>query len=594
MKIEDASEHLIQDRPANGTVIAPALEPGELSVLQVESEDSLEAILAVLGQHERPVLIALPEQSRAFSRTEHFAQLKQAHTSSIVSFVLPRERVAELAPYAHEHGFHFTSSFVKAETAFLQQRYPSNAQSGALSPLLQEPLWTTNPYTPTEQQWSTPLTSNQMQQSAALPRHSQHPGQVLNGQALPSTPLAPAVQKHRTWKKRRFLPLVAIVSLLLIACATILPSLFTQSNATSLTIPPQQNNGLPVSNEVGQLVFTSSGQLDPASDTGLNDIITLNLHDLVALAPGMSYYAWLLSDKTQDTITPILLGQLQVINGQAQLTYQDQKHADLLVSYSRFLVTVQLGNAHPSLPSLDPTTWRYQGGIPDMATPGDEQGYSLLAHMRHLLAQDPTLQHIGLDGGLDIWLYRNTSKLFEWANAARDDWANNDPASIHLMIDRIVEYLDGRNYAWKDLPANTQWLVDPKAGLPGLIDVSSSPETPPSYISHVRLHLAGLINAPGHTQAQQHLAGQIDTVLAQIQTLLQKARGDAAQLAHVDDAHIQSQDALTLLNDLQISISNAYIGTDTTSGSTPGIVWVHNMVSGLTQMSVIKATPSGP
>jgi hypothetical protein len=388
--------------------------------------------------------------------------------------------------------------------------------------------------------------------------------------------------------------LVAVISLALIASATLLPSLFVQTGASSLTIPTRPNNSTPLSNDMGQFSFGSSGQLDPTSSTGLNDIVSLNLHGLTAPPPGTSYYAWLLSDKTQDTVPPILLGQLQVVNGKAQLTYQNQSHTDLLVSYSRFLVTAQASNAQPDLPALDPMTWRYQGSIPDIPTPGDEQGYSLLSHLRHLLAQDPTLQQIGLNGGLGIWLYRNTGKLFEWANAARDDWANNDPTSIRLMVDRIVEYLDGRNYAWKDLPANTPWLVDAKAGLPGLIDISTSPETPPAYISHVRLHLAGLINAPGHIAAQQQLAGQIDAALSQVQTLLQKARGDAVQLVKMDDAHLQRQNALTLLNDLQMVISNAYIGTDTASGPVSGIVWLHNTIGELAQMSVTKATPDGP
>lgn len=601
MKIEDASERLTQDWPTNGTAIAPAIEPGELSILQVEAEDSLEALLAVLAQHGRPVLIALPTQSKAFSQTEHFAQLKQASTPQIVGFVVPRERVTEITPYAHEYGFPFTSSFAKAETAFLQQRY----RSGPLSPLPPELLWATNSF---EQQWNGTPPYNQPQHSSSFqvssfqsgqsgsystsssPLHSLQPGQILGERAFLSGP-HPVQSKQSPWERRRFLIFTAVVSLVLVVSATFLPSLFVQTGV--LTIP-RQNNGATLSNDRGLLSFSSSGQLDPTSSTGLNDIITLNLHGLTAPPPGMSYYAWLLSGKTQDTIPPILLGQLQVVNGKAQLTYQNQSHTDLLVSYSRLLVTAQGSNAHPDLPALDPMTWRYQGSIPDIPTPGDEQGYSLLSHLRHLLAQDPTLQQIGLDGGLGIWLYRNSGKLFEWANAARDDWAKNNPTSVRLMVDRVVEYLDGRNYAWKDLPANTPWIVDPKAGLPGLIDISTSPETPPAYIPHVRLHLAGVITAPGHTAAQQQLTGQIDAALSQIQTLLQQARRDAVQLAKMDDVQLQDQGALTLLNDLQVTISNAYIGTETASGPVSGVVWLHNIINELAQMSVTTATPDGP
>jgi hypothetical protein len=77
----------------------------------------------------------------------------------------------------------------------------------------------------------------------------------------------------------------------------------------------------------------------------------------------------------------------------------------------------------PETPPLDPKEWRYVGSIPNVPTPGDEQQYSLLSHMRHLLTKDPTLQEIGLQGGLDIWLYRNSEKILEWSSAARDSWA---------------------------------------------------------------------------------------------------------------------------------------------------------------------------
>src|SRR5258708_30324484 len=122
--------------------------------------------------------------------------------------------------------------------------------------------------------------------------------------------------------------------------------------------------------------------------------------------------------------------------------YYYPNNTNLLATYSSFLETEQAANEEPIIPSLDPATLRYTGSIPDTPTPGDANHYSLLSHLRHLLAKDPTLELIGLSGGLDIWLYRNAGKILEWSSAARDDWAGG-PASlppIHPPIHRVLDY----------------------------------------------------------------------------------------------------------------------------------------------------------
>lgn len=595
MRIGDASDLPILDESSNGTMVLPAISPGELSILQIEPADSLEAVLAVLAHHGRPVLISLPECSQVFSQTEHFARLRRASTPPIVSFIIPRERMSSVAQFAHEQGFHFTPTLAKAEAVFLQLHYQSGLSSGPLTPMPEADFWQSpNGASAEPRQPSIPLPRSDQMSSLYPQAKTPWPTQYQPNTPL-SAPSPPSMKPNLQFQgKGSLLPLMIVVSILLIASAAILPALFAQSGAP-LTVPIHQNNGAGTApTSVGLLAFASSGQLDPNSSTGLNDSITISLHDLVPAASSMSYYAWLLSDKTQDTVLPILLGKLQVIGGKAQLTYQDPNHTDLLVNYSRFLVTEQSGSADSNLPPLDTKTWRYQGGIPDIPTPGDEEGFSLLSHMRHLLAKDPTLTSLGLSGGLDIWLYRNTGKVFEWANAARDDWSGNNTDLLRQQIDQIVEYLDGQVSAWKDLPTNTPWLVDPHAGRPGIIDVAGGPEVPLSYVSHIRLHLAGLDNAPGRTDAQKQLASQIDTALMHIQSLLQSARNDAVQLAQMSNTQLRNQSALTLLNDLQIATSNAYVGIDSASESTPGVVWVHNTLERLTSMNIIQVSPNGP
>ncbi len=405
---------------------------------------------------------------------------------------------------------------------------------------------------------------------------------------LPATQIPSAPRRQRSRKERQLIPLVVAVSFLAIASAALLPLLSVQSGPSPLTVRSHQDRRNPSS--VGQVSFLDSGQLDPNSNTGLNDIISLSLASLKEPHTGMSLYAWLLSDKTQDTIASILLGKLQVVSGKVQLSYQHPQHADLLVDYSRFLITEQPSSVPPESPSLDEKTWRYQGSFPDVPTPGDEQGYSLLSHLRHLLAKEPALTSLGLSGGLDVWFYRNTGKIFEWSNAARDDWAGDNTDLLRRQVDRVVQYLDGEGYAWRDLPANTPWLVDPKAGRSGIIDFGATPQQEPgSYISHMRLHMLGMVNAPGCTDAQKQLASKIDTALIQVEMALKQTRKDAVQLAKMSDTQLKGQDALTLLNDMQVNASNAYIGQ---TGGTTGVVWIHDTVQQLAQMTITMATPS--
>ena len=96
-----------------------------------------------------------------------------------------------------------------------------------------------------------------------------------------------------------------------------------------------------------------------------------------------------------------------------------------------------------------------------------------------------------------------------------------------------MQYIDGAAYAFRDLPPKTPWLVDPLADRPGLIDFSTAEneQGPPSYVSHIEIHLKGMVNAPGHTEAQQQLADRIDSVLTTINSLLKKVRSDAVALA---------------------------------------------------------------
>jgi hypothetical protein len=340
---------------------------------------------------------------------------------------------------------------------------------------------------------------------------------------------------------------------------------------------------------VGRVSFTSSGQLNPTSSEGLNDVVHLNLFGLTPPASGKSDYAWLLPDASNNEQQPVLLGTLQILKGSAQLTYVSPTHTNLLATYSRFLVTEQTANEEPVIPSLDSATWRYAGSIPDTPTPGDANHYSLLSHLCHLLAKDPTIEGIGLSGGLDIWLYRNTGKILEWSSAARDDWAGGQSALalMRRQIDRVLDYLDGAAFVWRDVPPDTPWLVDPLAGRIGLLEFEQG-QNPPGYLAHIDFHLVGYTHSPGVTAGQKRLANKIDGMLIAVQALLWKVHGDAAQLAKMSDAALLAPQALSLLNDMEANANDAFVGQpDPATGTVQGgVTEIHDELQLLATIEV--------
>jgi hypothetical protein len=283
---------------------------------------------------------------------------------------------------------------------------------------------------------------------------------------------------------------------------------------------------------------------------------------------------------------------LNIRAGEAHLDYQSPHHTNLLLTFSRFRVTEQSSTPLPIQPSADPKTWRAIGAISNIPTPGDEQQYSLLSHLRHLLAQDPTMSALGLSGGLGIWLSRNSEKLLEYASAARDDWSGKGAADqMHRQMIRLLDYLDGSMYAWRESPADTPFLIDPKAGRIGLLNMTPD-QNPPGILTHVAIHLSGLANAPGHTLAQQHLALQIDQAITIVTALMQNMRKDVVHVLKMDAVHIQQLPALTLLNDIVINATAAYTGQiDAKTGeNTGGVLWICQRIQGLAVIPITMPT----
>src|SRR5438270_8861848 len=278
----------------------------------------------------------------------------------------------------------------------------------------------------------------------------------------PAPPTAPAPPSTSVPGKRRrglFIPLIALVILVVLGSGV--GAFYWLTHSSTPTVSTNQS--------VGHVFLLSSGQVNEQSSQGINDELQIDLHNLSNPASGKAFYAWLLSDKKVTEASSILLAKLNVTNGGAQFNYAgDAQHSNLLASYSRFLITEEDANPTPIAPSVDRSTWRYYSELAQTVNPVDN--FSLLDHLRHLLAKDPDLEPLHLPGGLDIWLYRNTQKVMQYSGSAKDCYQSGQTNCLRKNVIRILDYLDGKNYVQTDVPPGTPNLVDPRLGSVALLE----------------------------------------------------------------------------------------------------------------------------
>ncbi|HLQ30163.1 MAG TPA: hypothetical protein VK140_13100 [Ktedonobacteraceae bacterium] len=404
-------------------------------------------------------------------------------------------------------------------------------------------------------------------------------------------------------RKRNLVPTLIVSSAVLVSAilvlasaglGTFLPSSLFAGNAHS-------HPATPANRVVGHVLFSSSGQIRQDSSQGIADEVQLDLSNIPNPAAGKSYYAWLLNDDPVEG-RALLLGRLQVNHSTAHLQYAgDAQHTNLLEVSNRLLITEEDAAIAPVVPSLDTSTWQFVAQFPQTPNPLDTiHHFSLLSHLRHLLALDPTLQALGMPGGLDIWLLRNTQKVLEWAGSARDDWAIQDTALMHRHIIRILDYLDGLTYVQNDVPAGTPVLVDDHIGRVGLLEFDVQNQEPPALLYHIGLHLHGLVQSPGASAEQKQLAIQIDAALNKVQALLEQVHQDAKQLVLLTGAQLQQPSSLSLLDDMVKHAQDAFVGQfDPTTGEIQdGITQIHYAIQRLAIMDVVvmnstttKSTP---
>ncbi len=365
-----------------------------------------------------------------------------------------------------------------------------------------------------------------------------------------------------------------------------------------------------VPTSVGQAYFLSSGQYNFHSPQGIADEIHIELHNIPAAAPGKSYYAWLLGDihPEVDAATnqpplklPLLIEKLTVLHGTITTTYQDPNHDNLIALGSRMLITEQDSNSTPTFPATDRSTWRYYAAIPQ--TPYGNPALSALDHIRHIFYKETVLPVLGLYGGLDTWLFRNTEKVLEWSISAQSDYNSQasqiSQGTINSLLVRILDYLDGSPNVHIDVPGGTidaDKTISQVALLsvvPAQLNKTDVSHNPPGYVQHIQIHLQGVAGAPDATPQMREIANKIIMDLQNAQAWLTQVRADAQKLVLMDATQLALPSSLALLNDMLTNANYAYIGKldPRTNQTTPGVTQAHDEIQQLAAFNLTTQLP---
>ena len=397
-----------------------------------------------------------------------------------------------------------------------------------------------------------------------------------------------AASPSRNTKRNRLLLTLSLL-LILVLIGSGLGAYFTffSHRPTTTTTP---------SSLAGYAYFVSSGLLsvNPNSNQGITDEIQITLKGIPNPPTGKSYYAWLLNDKTLEW-NPIPLGQLNVSNGTAVLSYNgDAQHTNLLATNSRLFVTQEDAGTSPVNPSQDAKAVVYYAEFSQIPNLADPKHFSLYDHLRHLLANDPDVKKAGLTGGLDIWLYRNTQKILEWAGSARDSQGTGGTAFMRRQLMRILDYLDGTYYIQQDLPGSSL-QVDPTIAKIGLLTFDASNQNPPGYVYHIGKHLREIASLPGSTAEQKALAAQINQSLDIVNGWFRTMRIDALQLYKMTDEQLLSSDARSQLDALTALANQAFVGQLNSQGQVvDGIVQIHYNIQRLATFTIKACITNQP
>ena len=451
---------------------------------------------------------------------------------------------------------------------------PSSSNPGVIAPVYSTPQLST----PRSSSWQTGgSVSGSGGPTEAVPSQNapRSAAGAIQGSSAPVAPLVstppaastpPTSPNKRQWKWWY----TAVIAVVIVA-------IIGSSLGAFLVLRNKTNQAVVVAG--GQAYFLSSGQFDPGSAQGIADQLQIQLNNIPDPQAGKSYYAWLLADRhphveqpaleppLQFTL-PLMLGKLPVNHGSVSFLYSgDSQHDNLFSIASRLLITEEDTNGTSKGPNADRSTWRYYAEIPQTAygTPA----LSALDHIRHLFYKETKVGVLGLPGGLDVWLYRNTEKLMEWAISARDDYQPqvSDPTLIHSLFVSMLDYLDGAPNVHIDVPPGTPILADRVFSRVALLSVVPAQQlktdvanNPPGYLDHVPLHLNAVLRAPDATPDMRALATEIVQSLNNAGKWLVQARMLAKQLVYMNADQLAQPTTLTMLDNLLTDTTYAYIG----------------------------------
>jgi hypothetical protein len=404
--------------------------------------------------------------------------------------------------------------------------------------------------------------------AAAQERPTVHSSQIALVKTIP-LPLQPRLRPARRLLSQRFIGSGAAIA---VAACIVLASLAMV--ARFFSSPPLAQQG------IGGASFGSSAtnmfsQHD--GSLGVNDELSIDLFSLQAPATGKSYYGWLLANPLD--LTTIPLGKLPFQQGKISYLYKNPTHQNLLLTSSYFLITEEDTNGAPLTPTQDRTQWRYSAGISQIADPSDTHHYSLFDQLQHLLAKDPTLESMGLRGGVGFWLTRNAGKIGTGAQSTQNFWQFHNARQARNQIIGLLDYLDGVSYVNRDLPPGTPLQIPQTEAPIGILVVD-----PQGLLAHTELYLNAIAQSPYASADQKALATRLVAQVNKINAQCEMVHYDAQILMQMTDAQLLQPSSLSLLKDMTAHAAFAFTGNSKIG--IEGAVKVFNDVQSLASFDV--------
>jgi plastocyanin len=167
------------------------------------------------------------------------------------------------------------------------------------------------------------------------------------------------------------------------------------------------------------------GAINFRDDLQNTDQLVINIDNLPAAPTGRVFFGWLVNSTNNKAIS---MGQLLPgSNGALSRKYNEPQNANLLANYDKFIITGEILDPTPSLPS---NSVLYSGQLP---------GPSLI-HIRHLLVSFPATPN---KIGLEVGLLGQVQEMRRHAEFMRDALNGNNLEAVKLHAEHVVNLIEG-------------------------------------------------------------------------------------------------------------------------------------------------------